>query len=125
MAGTDPRQQSLGTLWRTIGVFEKSGQDATRQRFAFWSGVARLVAVPLAMLLTIPLLTGFLRAAGAGSRALLGLALGLAWFMAQRMVENGALAFGLQPALLASLPTLLLAGAVALLLARSRRLSAA
>jgi hypothetical protein len=41
------------------------------------------------------------------------------------MVENGTLAFGLAPLPLAWLPTLLLGAAVALLLWRARRISAA
>lgn len=125
LSGVDPRQQSLLALARTASVLEGQGQDAARQRFALWSGVARLVAVPLAMLLAVPMLIGFLRSAGSGARASLGLGLGLLWFMAQRMVENGALAFSLDPALLAVLPTLVLAIAVVLLLWRTSRISAA
>jgi lipopolysaccharide export system permease protein len=125
LAGKDPRQQSLIELRRAIRLFEARGQDTHRQRFAFWSGVARLVSIPLAMLLAVPLLFGFLRNSEGGARAALGLAVGLLYFIAQRMVENGTLAFGLAPLLMAWLPTLLLGSAAALLLWRGRRLSAA
>jgi lipopolysaccharide export LptBFGC system permease protein LptF len=77
------------------------------------------------MLLAVPLLLGFLRTAEGGARATLGLAVGMVYFIAQRMVESGTLAFGLDPLLLAWLPTLLLGSAVALLLWRARRLSVA
>jgi lipopolysaccharide export system permease protein len=112
-------------LWSSIHALEARGQDAARQRFAFWSGLARLAALPLAMLLALPLLLGALRKAGSGARATLGLGLGLLYFILQRTVESGAVAFGLDPLLLAWLPTLLLALAVALLLQRTRRISAA
>jgi lipopolysaccharide export system permease protein len=125
LAGKDPRQQSLSELRRAIHLFAARGQDTSRQRFAFWSGVARLAAIPLAMLLAVPLLLGFLRSAEGGARAALGLGVGLLYFVAQRMVENGTLAFGLAPLPLAWLPTLLLGAAVALLLWRARRISAA
>jgi lipopolysaccharide export LptBFGC system permease protein LptF len=55
----------------------------------------------------------------------LGLVLGLAWYIAQRMVESGALAFALSPPLMALLPTLLLAAGVVWLLARLPRINAA
>ena len=125
LVAADPRQQSTRQLWQGIARLQAQGQDATAQRFALWSGVARLAAIPLAMLLALPLLLGFMRGAGAGSRASLGLLLGLLYFLIQRTVENGTLAFALNPVLLAWLPTLLLAAAVLLLLWRTRRLSAA
>jgi lipopolysaccharide export system permease protein len=122
---SEPRLQSLSGLQRTIRLLAANGQDASRQRFALWSGVARLVAIPLAMLLAVPLLLGFLRTAGGGARATLGLVVGLLYFLAQRMVENGSQVFGLDPLLLAWLPTLMLGAAVALLLWRVRRASVA
>jgi lipopolysaccharide export system permease protein len=125
LSGADPRQQSLAQLWASIRVLDARGQDATRQRFAFWSGPSRLVAIPLAMLLALPLLLGSLRRAEGGARATLGLVLGLLYFILQRMVEGGTLAFGLDPLLLAWLPTLLLGAAVAVLLLRARRISVA
>lgn len=121
----DPRQQSLAALRESIGVLEARGQDATRQRFAFWSALARLAALPLAMLLALPLLLGALRKSGGGARATLGLVLGLLYFIVQRTVESGAIAFNLDPLLLAWLPTLLLGVAVTVLLQRTRRISAA
>ncbi len=125
LAAADPRHQSPVELWRAIQWLQARGQDATAQRLALWSGVARLAAIPLAMLLAVPMLVGFLRSSGTGARATLGLLLGLVYFIAERTVENGTLAFGLDPVLMAWLPTLLLAVAAAVLLARTRRISAA
>lgn len=124
MASADPRQQSLRELHRNISVREVRGQDARRERFAFWSSIARLAAVPLAMLLAVPMLLGFLRTAGTGARATLGLVLGLLYFIAQRIVESGTFAFTLDP-LFAWLPAVLLGVAAAWLLWRAHRLSMA
>ena len=123
LSTSEPRQQSFSDLRRATSLLEGLGQDATAQRFAFWNGLARLAAVPLAMLLAVPLLTGFLRSAEGGARAALGLVLGLVYFIAQRMVESGTLAFALDPLPLAWLPTALLAVAVAVLLWRTRRVA--
>ena len=52
---------------------------------------------------------------------LVGLSFGLAWFLMQRTVENGATVFGIDPLVLAWLPASLLALAVALLMLRLRQ----
>lgn len=116
----DPADLSMQTLARTIAHLQQNNQDARRYRFAYWSAVARLAAIPLAVLLAVPLLTGTLRTAEGGARMTLGLVLGLGYFMAQRMVESGTIAFALDPQLLAFLPTMLLAAIVVLLLVRQR-----
>jgi lipopolysaccharide export system permease protein len=121
----DPRQQSLAGLRAAIRQLEAGGASARRQRFAFWSQLARLAAIPLAMLLSVPLVIGRLGRAGAGARVAVALLLGMSYFIAQRILESSALAFDLSPLLLAWLPTLLLAAAVPPLLWRTRRLSAA
>jgi lipopolysaccharide export system permease protein len=125
VVNSEPREMSLAALARAVQALQASGLDSRRHRFAFWAGIARLVAVPLAMLLAVPLVFGVLRGAENARRATVALVLGLGWYIAQRMVENGALAFDLSPPLMAFLPTLLLGGAVALLLARLPRVSRA
>jgi lipopolysaccharide export system permease protein len=124
-AVADPRQQSLSQLAEDIRTLRARGHDATTQRLALWTAIARLPAVPLAMLLALPLLLGYMREAGTGARASVGLVIGLVYFLAQRTVENGTRAFGLDPLLLAWTPTLLLALAAAALLWQVRCASVA
>lgn len=125
LASTAPDEMSLAALRRTMDYLQSNGLDTRRHRFAWWAGVARLVALPLAMLLALPLVMGRLRSAENAARLTTGLVLGLAWYIGQRMVESGALVLDLPAPLLALLPTLLLAAAVAWLLARLPRISAA
>jgi lipopolysaccharide export system permease protein len=117
---TDPRDLSLRQLWRTKGYLAANGQDARAFRFSFWSGIARLCAIPLAALLALPILSGSQRLRETGARATLGLVLGLAWFILQRVVQSGTIALGLPPVLLAWLPTVLLMATIALLFSRLR-----
>ena len=125
MIVADPEDLSLRELWRTSRYQDSNGLDSRRTRFAFWSHVARLVAIPFAALLALPFLFGSLRVVETGARATLGLGIGLGWFILQRTVESGTIAFGLDPLLLAWLPTALLVVALAALFARQRaRLSA-
>lgn len=116
----DPADLSLRELRRTSQYLQANGQDARAFRFAFWSDVARLAAIPFAALLALPFLLGSRRLTETGARATLGLVLGLAWFILQRVAESGTLALRLPPLLLAWLPTLLLMAAVLLLFARLR-----
>jgi lipopolysaccharide export system permease protein len=120
MIVADPADLSLRELWRTSRYLDSNGLDSRRTRFAFWSHVARLAAIPFAALLALPFLFGSLRIADTGARATLGLGLGLGYFILQRMVESGTIAFGLNPILLAWLPTALLVAALAVLFARLR-----
>jgi lipopolysaccharide export system permease protein len=72
------------------------------------------------VLLAVPFSLGPLRSAGAGTRTLIGLLLGVAFFLLQRLIESGTIVFQLDPVILAWLPTALLAMVSLTLLARTR-----
>jgi lipopolysaccharide export system permease protein len=120
MAVSDPGQLELATLWRLIGYYEANGLDTRPYEFALWSRIARTVAILFAVLLAIPFVMGSLRSTGSGARTLVGLLLGIAFFLMQRLIESGTFAFGLNPVLLAWLPTALLAALSMGLLIRAR-----
>jgi lipopolysaccharide export system permease protein len=63
---------------------------------------------------------GSLRSAGAGTRMMLGLMIGIGLFLLQRLIESGTVVFNLNPVLLAWLPTTLLALVTLMLLVRVR-----
>jgi lipopolysaccharide export system permease protein len=120
LASSLPQELSLRELRSAISYLQSSGQESRQYRFAFWSIVARVVAMPLAVLLAVPFLFGSLRASGNGARVTFGLILGMGYFILQRMVASGTIAFGLDPLLLAWMPTAVLALAVTVLMARLR-----
>ncbi len=82
--------------------------------------IARTIAIAFSVLLAIPFVLGSLRSSGAGTRTLLGLLLGIGFFLLQRLIESGTIVFDLNPVLLAWSPTVLLATVTLLLLARAR-----
>jgi lipopolysaccharide export system permease protein len=100
----DPADLSLRELRAAGAILADSGQDNRRFRFLMWAKIAQWVAIPLAMLLALPLLFGTLRSTETGARTTLGVLFGLGYFILQKMVENGAVAFGLEPFWLAWLP---------------------
>ena len=83
-------------------------------------GIARTTAVMLTVLLAIPFVLGQLRSAGTGARMMIGLLIGVGFFLLQRLIESGTIVYNLNPVLLAWLPTALLVLVTLALLARAR-----
>jgi lipopolysaccharide export system permease protein len=120
IAATDPTQLPTATVYRLVRHLKANGLDNREAVFAFWSRIARTVAIVFAVLLAVPFVFGSLRSAGGGARTLLGLMIGIAFFLLQRMLESGALVFDLNPVLLAWVPAALFAAASLGLIARTR-----
>jgi lipopolysaccharide export system permease protein len=72
------------------------------------------------VLLAIPFVLGSLRSSGAGTRTMMGLLLGIGFFLMQRLIESGTVVFDLNPLVLAWMPTAALATVTLGLLARAR-----
>jgi len=120
LAVEDPKQLTGRRLWRLIAYARSNSLDTREYVFAFWSRIARTVAVMFTVLLAIPFVLGPLRAAGTGARMLLGLLLGVGFFLLQRLIESGTVVFNLNPVVLAWFPTAVLAAVTLTLLARVR-----
>ncbi|HTW38933.1 MAG TPA: LPS export ABC transporter permease LptG [Steroidobacteraceae bacterium] len=120
LAAASPQDLAARALWTLIEYDRANSLDATPYVFAFWSRIARTIAIVFAVLLAIPFVLGVLRSAAAGSRMLIGVLIGLGFFFLQRLIESGTVVFGLNPIVLAWLPTALLASITLGLLARAR-----
>lgn len=120
LAVAAPGELALQSLYRAINYRKANDLDASSYEFALWSRIAGIVAILVAVVFAVPFGFGSWRSAGSGARMALGLAIGIVYFFLQRMVESGALVFGLSPLLLAWLPTLLLTMVAGVLLARAR-----
>ena len=120
LAVDDPHDMEIATLWQVIRYYQANALDVRPYLFAFWSRIARTVAIAFAVLLPIPFVLGSLRSTGAGARTAIGLLLGIGFFLLQRLIESGTLVFDLNPILLAWLPTAFLAVVSLALLARAR-----
>ncbi|MGH8301069.1 MAG: LPS export ABC transporter permease LptG, partial [Steroidobacteraceae bacterium] len=68
LAVQDPEQLTLEALWQVIGYYRANSLDARQYLFAFWSKIARTVAIAFSVLLAIPFVLGSMRSAGAGTR---------------------------------------------------------
>jgi lipopolysaccharide export system permease protein len=120
LAVDTPDQLTGRALWSLIQYLRSNSLDTREYLFAFWSRIARTVAIAFAVLLAVPFILGSLRSSGAGTRMMLSLIIGIGFFLLQRLIESGTLVFDLNPVILAWLPTALLATVTLLLLARAR-----
>jgi lipopolysaccharide export system permease protein len=113
------REDLLDTLAleRYIEYLEANDLDARRYLIAYWSRWANSVSVVLMTVLALPFVFGGLRSAGAGARLLVGLVIGLTYYVVVRVSAESGQVFDVDPLVVAWAPSavLLLVTAVALL----------
>ncbi len=104
---SEVRQDLLDTqgLKRYIGYLEQNDLDADRYVSAYWSRIADVVSVLLMTVLALPFVSGALRSAGSGARLLVGLIIGLGYYIIAQAFVNSGEVFDLDPLIVAWLPT--------------------
>ena len=105
LAATDPQMLTLHGLASYIDHLRRNNLDTASYEIGYWSRIARLFAVIVVTLLSLPFVFGPLRTTGAGTRTVFGALLGVVFFLVTRTVENGGQLFNLNPALVGWLPT--------------------
>ena len=107
--GHDPIDRQLRTFWRwrrptpifsrcaasprTSTTFKSNHLDTSFYEIGYWSRIARMFAVIIVTLLALPFVFGPLRTTGAGTRTVIGVMLGVVFFLITRTVENGGQLF--------------------------------
>lgn len=107
-------------LWRYVQYLRSNELDASTYEVAFWSRIAAAVAVAPMTVLALPFVFGRMRSTGAGARMIVGLFIGLAYFLASRGLSDGGQVYELDPLVVAWLPTVALTVATLIALARTR-----
>jgi lipopolysaccharide export system permease protein len=105
LAATDPDLLTLRGLASYIDHLRRNSLDTAVYEIGFWSRIARLFAVIVVTLLALPFVFGPLRTTGAGARTVIGVLLGVVFFLITGMVEKGGQLFGLNPVIVGWLPT--------------------
>lgn len=108
------------TLWRYIGHLQANDLEADRYRVAFWSRIANVFSVVVMTVLALPFVFGSLRAAGAGARLLVGVLIGLGYFLATQTLVSSGEVFDLNPVVVAWLPTVILLAITGVAVSRIR-----
>ena len=109
---------TLDELYDYVQYLKSNGLDASRYEIAFWKRVATVASIAVMCVLALPFVFGSLREAGAGARMVVGVLIGVGYFLFSGTLADGAAVFDLSPLFVAWLPTVLLAVATALALRR-------
>ena len=120
LAALEPEAMSMRELLAYVGHLKQNDLDAKHFEIAFWSRAARMVAGVLVVILALPFALGPMRAAGQGTRTVVGILIGGGFVLLAQTVENSGQLFDLPAWLVGWAPTALLAALTAALLARAR-----
>jgi lipopolysaccharide export system permease protein len=103
-----------------IKHLKQNNLDARSYETALWSRIARTVAVAIIVVLAVPFAFGPMRSTGTGARTVVGIMIGVVFFLMAKMLESGGAVFGLPPVVIAWVPTVLLAIITTIAVARVR-----
>lgn len=115
-----PLSLSLRGMLSYIDYLERNALDARRYQTELWYRVSRTLSVMIMPVLALAFVFGSLRTGGTGGRLMIGVVIGLAYYLASEMLANSGQVFDLNPALIAWLPAIVLVAVTGIALARIR-----
>jgi lipopolysaccharide export system permease protein len=113
----DSTALSAAGLYEYIGYLRDNHLDQERYVAEFWGHLAKPVALLLMLLLSLPFVFGPLRSSSTGQRMLVGMLIGIGFYVFNSMFMQSGVVFGINPVLTAWLPTLVL-GTISILAVR-------
>ncbi len=116
----NPEDLSMRDLRVYVDYLERNGLDAQGYRLALWRKLLAPLAYLAMLVIAMPFVFGPQRSVGVGQRLLVGLLLGLAFFLINYLLGNVVLLYGYPPLVGAALPSLLFLGAGFVALRRLR-----
>jgi lipopolysaccharide export system permease protein len=87
-----------------INYLKRNDLNAVRYETELWSRIAQTVTVTIMPVLALAFVFGSLRSSGAGGRLMIGVLIGLAYFLASEMLANSGQVFNLNPVIVAWVP---------------------
>ncbi|HUY84242.1 MAG TPA: LPS export ABC transporter permease LptG [Steroidobacteraceae bacterium] len=120
LAATDPDLLTLRSLAAYIEHLRRNHLQAVPYEISFWSRIARIFAVVIVTMLSLPFVFGPLRTTGAGTRTVVGVLLGVVFFVINGIGEKGGQLFGLNPILIGWLPTAVIGVGTMIAISRTR-----
>jgi lipopolysaccharide export system permease protein len=115
-----PISLTVGGLLTYINYLKKNELTAIRYEMELWSRVSTTATVAIMPILALAFVFGSLRSSGAGGRLMIGVMIGLGYFLASETLSSSGQVFNLDPALVTSLPTLALLAITLIALSRIR-----
>ena len=115
---TKPLSLSARGLLVYIDYLKRNNLDASPYESELWYRVSRTLTVLIMPILALAFVFGSLRSGGAGARLMIGVVVGLAYYLASETLANSGQVFNLNPALVNWLPSLMLCLVTVVALAR-------
>lgn len=103
-----PMSLSARELLSYMTYLHKNSLDATKYETEFWYRVSRTFTVLIMPILALAFVFGSLRTGGSGGRLMIGVVIGLAYYLASESLANSGEVFDLNPIIVAWLPTVAL-----------------
>jgi lipopolysaccharide export system permease protein len=108
------------SLQRYIHYLQENDLDARRYLIAYWTRLSDVVSVVLMTVLALPFVFGGLRSAGTGARLLVGLVIGLSYYVIGQVLVSGGEVYRIDPLVVAWALSSVLALFTMIALARAR-----
>ena len=104
-----PQSLSGRGLWSYIRYLKRNTLDAGRYETELWYRIARTATIMIMPVLALAFVFGSVRSGGAGARLMIGIVIGLAYYLSSELLANSGQVFNLDPAVIAWLPSATLA----------------
>lgn len=101
-----PRQMSSVDLYAYLSFLDENKLNARSERLVFWQKLLAPLTIVVMCLLALPFVIGAQRQGNAGQRLLIGILLGLAFVVMERLLTQLGIQFGLNAIFIASTPGL-------------------
>jgi lipopolysaccharide export system permease protein len=103
--------QSLSTegLLELISYLDENQLDSSEQRLELWQKIVEPLTVMAMMMFAVPFVFGSLRNSGAGLRLMIGVLVGVAFYVINQVTADSGQLYGWPPSIAACAPTVVLA----------------
>ncbi len=115
-----PESLSIFDLWDYAAYLKANGLDTIKYEMALWSRVANVSAVPFMVLLGLPFVFGPLRTGGNGIRLVVGMVIGILYYLANGALANTSAVYDIPAVVTAWIPVAIIGSAAAIGIVRAR-----
>jgi lipopolysaccharide export system permease protein len=117
----EPEDMSATELWQYSSYLDENDLESESFWLAFWIKVFTPLTSVGMLMISVPLvLTSSSRSGGAGQRILVGVMIGVAFYVLNRVINQMGIIYGITPVLSAGLPSIMVIAAALLLIRKIR-----
>ena len=114
----EPRQMSISELWSYLKFLDENKLEANTERLVLWKKIFSPLSIIVMCLLAFPFILGAQRQANTGQRLMLGILIGLAFAVVDRLLTQLGIQWKIAPIVIALVPNLVFFGLAIYLLKR-------